>query len=312
MDSKIVGLIVLYLLRAFTWVYYVQPRRLGVLWGNLLGFILMQINLRRKVVDDNLKIAFQSQALKTTTPAGDLAQGSYFHLGNLVLEILMLFGPMKRFCNRYATISGVEHWREAKAKGRGVIMLASHVGNWEIMAARGALEGIDIMLVTKHLKPEWLHQAVEKGRALCGVRATYEPRTLRDVLSHLKKNGTIGFVLDQYAGPPVGVRVPVFGIPVGTQLAVATLVKRTGAVVLPVVNHRTKDGRFHVEICKPLEWEAHPDASFELAANTARYAALLETHIGQYPEQWLWIHRRFKGDLSPLKADEWSQGRARQ
>jgi len=75
-----------------------------------------------------------------------------------------------------------------------------------------------------------------------------EGGTLKDVLRHLSKNGTVGFVMDQYSGPPVGVRVPVFGVPVGTPAVIATLAKRTGAVVLPAVNYRLPDGRFVTEI----------------------------------------------------------------
>jgi KDO2-lipid IV(A) lauroyltransferase len=197
-----------------------------------------------------------------------------------------------------------------------MVFLASHVGNWELMAATGTLiGGVDVMLVTKHLKPEWLHVAIESGRRSCGVDATYEPRTMRDILARLKAGLTVGFVLDQYTGPPVGARVPVFGQPVGTSMALATFVKRSGAAVLPVVNYRVFErGRIHwrVEIRAPLEWEASPDGpEADLAHNTARYAAQVERDILAHPEQWLWIHRRFKGDLAPLRPGEWQEGRAR-
>jgi KDO2-lipid IV(A) lauroyltransferase len=150
------------------------------------------------------------------------------------------------------------------------------------------------MIVTKHLKPEWLHRAIEAGRARCGVQATYEPRTLKDVLAHLKRNGTVGFVLDQYAGPPVGVRVPFFGVPVGTMTAIAMLARRTGAKVVPVVNYREPDGRHVVSIRPALEWIPAKDPSEELAVNTARYAEEMERDIREHPGQWLWIHRRWK------------------
>jgi KDO2-lipid IV(A) lauroyltransferase len=270
---------------------------------------LRSLKLRSRVVEQNLSIAYKDAPSKRS----EIFRQAYVHLGTLSLEILLLLGPMKRYVLAESELEGIEHWRAAKAQGKGVMFLASHVGNWEVMAATGALKGgIDLMLVTKHLKPEWLHQAIEKGRARCGVSATYEPRTLKDVLSKLKKNGTVGFVLDQYAGPPIGVRVPVFGVPVGTTTAIATLAKRTGAVVLPVVNFRTPEGGWKVVIREPLEWVSREDDSpRELAENTARYAAELEGDIYAHPEQWLWIHRRFKGDLGPLRPGEWSEARAR-
>jgi KDO2-lipid IV(A) lauroyltransferase len=182
------------------------------------------------------------------------------------------------------------------------------------MAASGIqIPGLRILLVTKHLKPEWLHRAIERARARCQVSATYEPKTLRDVLRHLKAGQVVGFVLDQYAGAPVGMRVPVFGIPVGTTTAVAMLAKRTGAPVLPIVNYRLPGGDYRVDIRPPLAWELSPteDADEEIGINTAHYAAVLEKDIYAHPEQWLWSHRRFKGDLSPLRPNEWYEGRPR-
>jgi KDO2-lipid IV(A) lauroyltransferase len=301
------GKLSLPLFYAFGWFLYLLPGRLRVALGSAFGAFLGQLKLRQKVVIQNLALAYPDDPEKQSA----ILKGSYRHLGNLFLEILLLFGPMRRFATRKVTITGGENWKKAHAQGKGVFFLASHVGNWEIMSAGGAVQlGMDLMLVTKHLKPEWLHQAVEKCRGRCNVRATYEPRTLRDVLAHLKKGGTVGFVLDQYAGPPVGVRVPVFGVPVGTTTAVAMLAKRTGAPVLPVVNYREPDGRYRIDIRPPVEWE-EGDPSTEVAVNTARFAALMEKDIHHHSEQWLWIHRRFKGDLSPIRAGEWAEGRAR-
>src|SRR5207248_3841646 len=141
-------------------------------------------------------------------------------------------GTLRRHIVDRSELLGLENWRKAKELGKGVIFLSSHVGNWEIMAATGAIHGgMDLMLVTKRVKPAWFHEAIQKGRLECGVTATYEPRTFKDVMLHLRKNGTVGFVLDQYAGPPVGVRVPVFGISVGTSPALAMIAKRTGSAV---------------------------------------------------------------------------------
>jgi KDO2-lipid IV(A) lauroyltransferase len=163
------------------------------------------------------------------------------------------------------------------------------------------------LMVTKHLKPEWLHRRLEKVRRSAEVRGTYEPRTLKDVLKELSQGGTVGFVLDQYAGPPVGIRVPFFGVPVGTQTAVAILAKRTGAAVLPIRNHRTKDGVIEIRIDPPVPWVEAGDQT--LAVMTAKYTEILEEHIREVPGQWLWVHRRFKGDLSPLRREEWSEAR---
>lgn len=294
------------LIRLIAELYQVLPRRIQLALGSVLGLFLMKTGYRRKVVDANARRAFSE-----SIPVGFIDR-TYRELGKLFLEILLLLGSMNRFARKFATLHGKTHWDAAKARGKGVIMLSSHVGNWEVMAACGGVNRLDLLMVTKHLKPEWVHEAIEAGRKRSGVLGTYEPRTLKDVLAHLKKNGTVGFVLDQYSGPPVGVRVPFFGVPVGTATIVAMLAKRTGATILPVTNRRLPEGRFDVTIEPAMEWISDADSSRELALNTARYAEIIEKHVRSNPEQWLWVHRRFKGDLTPLREGEWSEGRPRQ
>jgi len=292
--------IIILFLRIFSFVFFLQPRKVQLFWGNSLGSLLFFLKFRAKVIPGEL----QRQE--------KYFRASYQSLGNLILEILMLFGSMRRFVLSRVDFIGKEHADQVLKEGKGFFFLSSHLGNWEVMAAAGGLIGkFDLMLVTKRLKPEWLHQAITQWRLECQVKATYEPKTVKDILTHLKKNGAVGFVLDQFAGAPIGVRVPLFGVPVGTPLALATLVKRTGTPVLPVQNYRKSDGRWAVVISPPKPWIEHPDSHYELALNTAEYVSVLESHIRENPEQWLWTHRRFKGDLSPLKENEWSIPRVR-
>ena len=134
----------------------------------------------------------------------------------------------------------------------------------------------------------------------------YEPKVWSQVMSHLMSNGTVGYVLDQYAGDPIGVRVPYFGVPVGTNSAVAALVKRSGAKILSIKSYRRKDGKHVVEIFPAVSWIDDPHPQRELALNTANYVSILESQIRKCPQQWLWVHRRFKGDLSRLKESDWT------
>ena len=275
--------------------------------GRILGRCLQYFGFRRAVVLQNIEICFPDWP---PAKRADLVKSAYQHLGFLVLEILKLFWGMPRFIRSHSKLLGWDYWKKAKDQGRGVIHLASHVGNWEVMAATGAYFGkIDILLVTKHLKPEWLHRRVEAGRSACGVKATYEPRTLRTILSHLKKGGTVGIVLDQYTGPPVGIRVPFFGLNVGTHSLVAMLAKRTGAPVVPVTNRRLPNGDFEVEIRPQLEWITNQDPLRELELNTEQYARVVESMVRENPTQWLWTHRRFKGNLGPITDEERQRSR---
>ena len=302
----------LLIIRFISFFYSLLPRKLQISLGKGLGTLLYLFKFKEKIVRQNLKYAYPEEDRLRER----IFRESYLHLGNLFLEILLLFArkgkAQKSFIEKYVDFEGSHFFRTAQDQGKSVLFLSSHLGNWEIMGGAGALFlNSDLMLVTKHLKPEWLHLAIEEGRRASHLKATYEPKTMKDILHQFKKKAAVGFVLDQYAGPPVGVRVPLFGIPVSTSLAVATLVKRSGAVVLPVENYRKPDGRWSVVVSAPVEWISHSDSHYELALNTANYTALLEKHIRKHPEQWLWIHRRFKGDLSPLKPEEWLAPRTR-
>jgi len=140
---------------------------------------------------------------------------------------------------------------------------------------------------------------IASQRGWTGVNGTYEPRTIRDVLRELKSNRAVGLVLDQYAGPPIGVRVPLFGVPVGTANTVAVMAKRTGAPVLMVVNFRNSDGSYTVDIRPPLELSLGSEGAGEagpeqLARATAKCVAVIERDIYAHPEQWLWVHRRWR------------------
>lgn len=303
------GMIARFVCSAFAWAFYLQPRRLQLFWGRAIGWILRALSLRKGVIEQNLCIAFPGEGDSSREARiGD----AYRHLGFLITELLLLFGPMDRFIRRWGELRGAENWSAAHQLGRGVIFISSHVGNWEVMSGSGGLlGGIDLMIVTKLLKPAWLHQGIEQGRLRCHYAGTYEPRTMKDVLRHLNRGATVGFVMDQYSGPPVGVRVPVFGVPVGTPAAIATLAKRAACPVLPVVNYRSPNGRFVTDIRPPISWEKCEDPRLEVATNTARFAEQLEKDIYAHPEQWLWTHRRFKGELGPLRPGEWLEGRSR-
>ncbi|MBN21991.1 MAG: hypothetical protein CL678_11990 [Bdellovibrionaceae bacterium] len=294
------------LLGLMGWGWALSPLRIQRMISWIMGRVIYLIGIRRDVVRENLDRAFFNDTQKKK----EIEKKFYIEFAQTSFEVLMLFGGLSYFIKKRVELRGIEHWKSAKEKGKGVLFLSSHLGNWELMAARGALSGIDLMLVTKKLKPSWFHELIEEGRAKVGVLATYEPQTMKKIIRHLKKGGTVGMIIDQYSGPPVGIRVPVFGIPVGTPSVVAAVARRFDLPVLPVKNYRTSDGKHIVEILPEKKWVESSQGD-EIAVNTALYSKEVESHIYEVPEQWLWSHRRFKGDLGPLQEGEWTQGRAR-
>lgn len=273
------------------------PRPVFLLLGRGIGGLLLRFGFRVDVARENIGLAF---AEKSEAERERLLRASYRELGITFLELLRLFYRFDRFLDRYCDLEGAHHLQNGR-EGKGCFCLTAHLGNWEVITAAGPnLAKVPSLMVTKRLKPEWLNRVTEVTRSLLHVRMAFEPRTMPEIVRALKRNDAIGFVMDQYAGAPVGARVPFFGIPVGSHTALATLAVRMGVPVVPGIAVRKPNGRYLVRFEPPLKLEERGDPDAAVIANTALFVRHTEAWIREFPEQWLWIHRRWKGDLSPL------------
>lgn len=269
------------------------PRRIEMLLGPPLGRLLLAVDWKRRhIADENIRRCLPDLSDERRR---SLIRENYEHYGLLILEYLHLFSPLsghyRRYAERVRALEGFEHYKKAADKGKGVIFLGCHLGNWEIQPASGALGGIPVTVITRHVEPEWLHRKLEAARLSVGVRAAYQPRTLPTVMKALRKGESVGFVLDQYAAPPSGLKVRFFGVKVDTLAAVGPLAQRTGAAVVPVVTHRDDKGILHTRI------EPEMDLGHALGdqkKSTQILADKVEAWIRANPAQWLWVHRRFK------------------
>lgn len=270
-----------------------SPRPLERVLAPLLGRLLLALDWKRwRVADENLRRCFPDM------DAGErwaLIKKNYAHYGFLVFELAHAFSPVpghyRRFAERIAVLEGFEHWKRAHDLGKGVLFASSHVGNWEMMAAMGGLHGIPLTIVTRRLTPEWLLKKMESARLSVNVRAAYQPRTLPTILRALRGGESVGFVIDQYAPPPMGLKVRFFGVEVDTLAAVGPLAQRIGAPIVPVSTHRDERGIIHVRIEPALELG---EDSADQTKVTQVLADKVESWIRAHPAQWLWVHRRFK------------------
>lgn len=269
------------------------PRPLEVRLGRGLGRLLLALDWKRhKIALENMARCLPDiSALERKR----LLAENYRHYGILALELLHYFSPIpghyRAYARRIAVLEGFEHWEKADARGKGVLFISAHMANWEMMVAMGGLHGIPLLLVTRHLKPEWLHQLIEAGRLSVGCRGVYQPRTLPVVLKALRRGESIGFAMDQYMPPPMGSPVPFFGVEVDTLFAVAPLASRTGAAIVPVTQKREPDGLVRIIISPELELGCDLE---DPARATRAMVREIEDMIRANPSQWLWVHRRFK------------------
>jgi Kdo2-lipid IVA lauroyltransferase/acyltransferase len=266
------------------------PRPLEVALGRLLGRVACSLDPKRRLIAyDNIR-----RCLPELGPAGweALVRKNYEHYGLLTLELLHIFAPIpghwRAYVLRTTRLDGYENWKAANDKGKGALFCSAHLANWELMAAAGAMAGIPITIVTRRLKPEWLHLWMEKTRRSVGVGALYQPKTMPGVLRGLRDGASVGFVMDQYMPPPMGKPLTFFGVRVNTLTAIAPLARRTAAPITPVTQRRAPDGTVVVAIEPEFALGSDDDA------DNQRLSDLVEKWIRAEPGQWLWAHRRFK------------------
>jgi KDO2-lipid IV(A) lauroyltransferase len=190
---------------------------------------------------------------------------------------------------------GGENFARARARGRGVLVLTAHLGNWDLLAVSEALAGADLAIVTRHQRARGVDAVWKAKRARLGVRqiGAGGARSARALLGHLRGGGVVGFVLDQHAGD-AGVVVDFLGRPASTDPGLAALALASGAPVLPVFIRRLEDGTHEVDIGVEVPLAPGATRAARIAASTARFAAVVADAVRRTPEQWLWLHRRWK------------------
>ena len=273
------------------------PRRAELALGRRLGRFACRARLfKRRTVEENIERCFPEMP-----PAwrSRLVERNFEHYGVLLFEFMHIFTPgrrhYKRYVSRIGRLEGRENWEKAHAKGRGVILFCAHLGCWEVAGAAAALSGIVATTVTTVLTPRWLHDKITEGRASIGVAAAFHPGSMPAVLRALRRGETVAFMNDQYAHPPMGVPARFFGHSVDTLAVVGPLAKRTGAAVVPIYTVRGADGITVARIEPELDLSGAQDP----AAATQLVTERVERWVRQYPEQWLWMHRRFKNVHPP-------------
>lgn len=266
------------------------PRRAEMALGALLGRFALSLNTRHvRVARENLSRCLPELS---DDERARILRANYEHYGVMVLELSHMFalfpGHFRRYVLKNVRVEGREHWDKAAARGKGVLFLGSHIANWEFAAAVGSITDIPVTIVTRRLKPQWLHDWMERTRTSVGVDAAYQPRTIPTVMKALKANGGVVFVMDQYMPPPMGEPMRLFGVQVHTLAAIAPLARRTGAAILPVLPMRMPDGRVRIII----------EPEIELAADDKTANQALADHVEKWMRenatQALWAHRRFK------------------
>lgn len=193
------------------------------------------------------------------------------------------------------SLEGVEHLHAALAHGHGVILLTGHFGNWELLGARLAgAEALPITVIARDSAESSAASLINRARASHGMEVV-ERENLRGVLRALQANRIVGILPDQHAAAG-GIVVDFLGRPAATAVGVATFALRTGCAVVPGFCYREPNGRFRILISPALELHRTGDRERDIRDNTQLFNDVLSEAIRDRPEQWLWLHDRWKAD----------------
>lgn len=248
----------------------------------------------RRTGERNLALAFPE---KSARERATLLRGSFDSLGRLIGEFSQF--PRHTPASLASIVDydeeGLEHLRELRATGRGIIFLTLHLGAWEVLSfAHSALYNPLHFMVRRIDNPQ-VEELVEQRRTRFGNVPVDKSASVRQALRVLNEGHTLGILADLNAHQKEGVFVPFFGIPACTTAGVAMLALRTNALVLPVcAPYDARTGRYAFRYQPALEPVRTGERERDVLVNTTAYAAALERFIRTYPDQWLWIHKRWR------------------
>ena len=264
-------------------------------WGRMLAQVL---RVRRKHVLEALARSFPE---KTESERRAIYAGVCRHQALNMMELMRYVGGREAELSANLEVGGEEIVRAALARGKGVLVLIAHFGNYALLALEvPKLFGYPLSVIAKPLRNEALNGLWWEMQRKAGVNGIPARNAYRASVRALRNNELVGFMLDQNRPNPQGVYVDFFGRPASTTPGLAFMAAQTGAPVVPVFMRRLPDGRQRVE-ARPL-LEPPPDRKEEtILAHTAAYTKIIEAEIRLHPEQWLWFHKRWKS--RPPEAD---------
>jgi len=261
-------------------------RRMGDLMGSLL---FHGIRIRRKVTLAQLARAFPE---KTREEIEKYGAGCYGNLCRIAAEMVKLADWGAEEISPLFRLKGRHYLDEGLGKGKGVVLVAFHMGNWELSGAYLAGLGYPISVVAQRIHNPLIDRMVTRLRSAVGMEVILRNSAVKASIRALRRNRLVAFLADQDAGGD-GVFVPFFGRPASAPRGPAVLSMHCDAPAVMVFITRQDDGMYEMAI-EPVVFERRFDLEKDVEEFTKVYTTRLEEYVRAYPEQWLWQHRRWK------------------
>jgi Kdo2-lipid IVA lauroyltransferase/acyltransferase len=269
------------------------PRPLGLRLGDRMGALFYKVlSRRRQIALNNLTVAFGDE--KGPQEREAIARKSFRNLGRHFFEAIYLIRYDKDKLASYVDFENVQIYHDAVAQGRGVVFLTGHFGIWELLAVSSGYFLKPFSVVTKPLDFTPAEKLVRKLREISGNQCVTKEKSMRRLIELLREGGILAVLLDQNIDWKDGVFVPFFNKRACTNKGLALLVRKTQVPVVPVFIVDQGQAQYRIVFSPPLPWLSFGDKTKEIEENTAQYNRAIEDMARKYPEQYFWVHQRWK------------------
>lgn len=284
------------LVRALNIIFSVLPVSFALWLGRRFGVVAFWVNKKRRLIAyANLKAAFANE--KSPRELRAITRRVYQNMVQTFMEVLNLTKVNKRYVDRYIDIINIERIQNAARSGRGTILLTAHFGDWELSSLVSSAVGFPITVLVREQKMKRLNELLNRLRESNGCKVIRKGMDVKNLITALKENKIVGILSDQDAGKN-GMLVDFFGRPTSSHSGSMEIAKRTDSLILPAFIVRTA-GAYHKLYLEEYIDFRNTQSTDAVRENLQRYMALLERYVREYPDQWLWLHKRWKS--TPVK-----------
>jgi KDO2-lipid IV(A) lauroyltransferase len=273
-------------------IFTLIPFRLRYYFGGFLGRLTYLFDSRhRRIALTNLELAFPQW---DDFRRRQVARRTFVNFGRLMMEVIQFLRLNPKSVQRQVEIENLHFIENARARGKGVIFLTAHFGNWELSALSFSflVESVDV--VVRPLDSKIMDRLVEHLRTLGGNRIIKRRRAAGNIVRSLKENRMVGILMDQNQRRSAGIFANFFGIPACTTPAIAMIARKTGSAVIPAFLVRDGFKKYRLIFKEDVPVTVTDNKQADIIENTTRFNKVIEEMVRQYPDQYFWLHRRWK------------------
>lgn len=278
--------------RIISFIMQILPLGLTLWFGRFLGRVVYFFDTKRKrIAYSNLKFVFATN--KTPQELKKILKKAYQNLGQNIIEVLRLPKVNEQYVDKFIEFDSLKNIDQALKNKKGVILLATHFGSWEMYFVSGPLKGYPLKILARDQKNIYLANLLDSWRKSKGCQVMYRGAATREIIRALKSSQIVGMVMDQ-GGKTEGIFSSFFGKRVMTPTGAVRFALDLNASILPAYVRR-KNGPYHnITIMPEVMLDRTNNKELDLVTNLEKLNRIAEDYISKYPEEYFWFHKRWK------------------